>query len=184
MAEQVVACVAHTHANAHAHIHTDTQHACLVVRSFHTPTPFNPFHPKGPARPEAWLSGMGVPSRRTPSWRTLNACSHNMPPCTAPSMLPPHKKRVLRDLKPGSLVMGTVKKVSPHMAHVKLDGVKSSLLAHMHVSKFSCSFTRKLDVSSAGCGCVPTAGWLCCWRLVCPRCCCLMFRGHPPVCCC
>jgi hypothetical protein len=45
-------------------------------------------------------------------------------------------------------VLGTVKKVGQSMAHVRLDGVPAGFLAHMHVSKFSCSYTRKLDVSA------------------------------------
>ena len=54
--------------------------------------------------------------------------------------------KVLRELRPGSLVLGTVKKVGPHMAHIRLDGVRSSLLARLHVSKFSCAYTRSLEV--------------------------------------
>ncbi|KAI8469782.1 MAG: hypothetical protein J3K34DRAFT_422788 [Monoraphidium minutum] len=51
----------------------------------------------------------------------------------------------LRGLKPGDLVLGSVKHVTPQLALVRLDDVKGPFVAKLHVSRFSCSFTRNLD---------------------------------------
>lgn len=62
--------------------------------------------------------------------------------------------RVLRDLQPGSLVLGTVAWVDRNSARVRLDGIKGGPMGKLHVSKYSCSYTRNLDVSARVCSCV------------------------------
>ncbi|GBF97988.1 hypothetical protein Rsub_10662 [Raphidocelis subcapitata] len=53
--------------------------------------------------------------------------------------------KMLRKLQPGSLVLGSVKRVTPNMAWVRLDGVRCNFAATLHASNFSCNFTRSLE---------------------------------------
>jgi hypothetical protein len=74
---------------------------------------------------------------------------------------------MLRSLKPGALVLGTVAQVTPKLALIKLDGTRDKTLARLHVSRFSCSFTRQLEVRARARVCVCV--WMCVRVRVCVR---------------
>lgn len=58
----------------------------------------------------------------------------------------PKRNSALRQLQPGTLVLGTVHRVEARFAHVLLDGVKGVAPAVLPVGNFSCRFTRDLQV--------------------------------------